>query len=68
MAKKLKEMEAQWRKEKEQANEAFQQERKVEAAKPYFVFSQISNNIINLCAHNNNAFLLIILFRNTKIK
>ena len=28
MAKKLKEMEVQWRKEKEQANEAFQQERK----------------------------------------
>ena len=29
MAKKLKEMEIQWRKEKEEANEAFQQERKV---------------------------------------
>ena len=29
MAKKLKEMEHQWRKEKEEANEAFQQERKV---------------------------------------
>ena len=28
MAKKLKEMETQWRKEKEEANEAFQQERK----------------------------------------
>lgn len=29
MAKKLKEMEVQWRKEKEEASEAFQQERKV---------------------------------------
>ena len=29
MAKKLKEMEVQWRKEKEEANETFQQERKV---------------------------------------
>ena len=29
MAKKLKEMEIQWRKEKEEANEAFLQERKV---------------------------------------
>ncbi len=28
MAKKLKEMETAWRKEKEEANEAFQQERK----------------------------------------
>lgn len=32
MAKKLKEMEVQWRREKEQANEAFQQERKVTCA------------------------------------
>ena len=29
MAKKLKEMEVQWRKEKEEANETFKQERKV---------------------------------------
>jgi len=29
MAKRLKDMEDQWRKEKEEANEAFQQERKV---------------------------------------
>ena len=29
MAKRLKEMEIQWRKEKEEANQAFQQERKV---------------------------------------
>ena len=29
MAKKLKEMEVQWRKEKEEANETFQHERKV---------------------------------------
>ena len=36
MAKKLKEMEIQWRKEKEEANEAFQQERKVNFRKIYF--------------------------------
>lgn len=35
MAKKLKEMEIQWRKEKEEANEAFQQERKVKLRNTY---------------------------------
>jgi hypothetical protein len=30
MAKRLKDMEDQWRREKEEANEAFQQERKVD--------------------------------------
>ena len=48
MAKKLKEMEVQWRKEKEEASEAFQQERKVNltilqksiAILPYLIYSR----------------------------
>ena len=42
MAKKLKEMEVQWRKEKEEASEVFQQERKVYSIK--------ANMKLRLCA------------------
>ena len=41
MAKKLKEMEVQWRKEKEEANETFQQERKV-------IYWHVNTNSINI--------------------
>ena len=46
MAKKLKEMEVQWRKEKEEASEAFQQERKVWCSN--YTKEMVSNFKMNL--------------------